>query len=73
VQYLIPKTGELKMAYTKGDYTLYEKDVQLKNGRQQKIYFFAKKKPKSGTPCDLPSGKEVGVNKRTKLPYLKNK
>ena len=42
-------------------------------GRNQTIYFFSKRKPKSGTPCELPSGYVVGVNKRTGLPYLKKK
>jgi len=61
------------MAYTHNGYTLYTTDVKLKNGRMQTLYFFSKKTPKSGKPCDLPEGKEVGVNKRTSLPYLRNK
>ena len=59
------------MAYTHGEYTLYNKTVTLKGGRKQTIYFFAKNKPKSGTPCDKPAGYTVGINKRTTLPYLK--
>jgi len=47
--------------------------VKLKGGRNQTIYFFSKKKPKSGTPCDKPNNMSVGVNKRTGLPYLKKK
>lgn len=61
------------MAYTHGDYTLYKRDVQLKGGKMQTIYFFSKKTPKSGTPCELPMGYKVEVNKRTGLPYLKKK
>jgi len=63
------------MAYTYGQYTLYYKDVVLKGGRNQTIYFFSKKPEAEvkGTPCDLPENKEVGVNKRTGLPVLKNK
>ena len=61
------------MVYTHGDYTLHSKDVELKGGRIQTIYFFAKRKPKSGTPCDKPDNMTVGVNKRTGLPYLKKK
>jgi hypothetical protein len=61
------------MAYTQGDYTLYTTDVKLKNGRMQTLYFFSKKTPKNGKPCDMPAGKEVGVNKRTGLPFLRNK
>ena len=59
------------MAYKHGDYTLHGRKVQLKGGREQQIYFFAKKVPKSGSPCEKPSNMVVGVNKRTGLPYLK--
>jgi len=61
------------MAYKQGPYTLHSKKVILRGNREQIIYFFAKKKPKSGSPCDKPDNKVVGVNKRTGLPYLKNK
>ena len=52
---------------------LYTRDVELKGGRNQTIYFFSKRSPNSGNPCDKPSNYEVGVNKRTGLPYLKKK
>jgi hypothetical protein len=56
--------------YKYNDYTLYSKLVRLKNGKLQIIYFFSKRKPKSGTPIALPNGYQVGVNKRSGLPYL---
>lgn len=59
------------MPYTQDGYTLYSRDVDLKNGGTQTIYFFAKRIPKSGAPCELPSGYEVGVNGVTGLPYLR--
>jgi len=59
------------MVYKEGEYTLHKKDVKLRGGRIQTIYFFSKAKPKSGTPCDKPAGYTVGINKRTGLPYLK--
>jgi len=59
------------MAFTYEGWTLYKRDVTLKGGRQQTIYFFSKRSPKSGTPCEKPAGYSVGVNKRTGLPYLK--
>jgi hypothetical protein len=59
------------MAYTYEGYTLHKKDVILRGGRKQTIYFFSKRKPKSGTPCEKPANYSVGVNKRTGLPYLK--
>ena len=59
------------MAYKHGNYTLHSKDVKLKGGRNQTIFFFAKGKPKSGSPAEKPGNMTVGVNKRTGLPYLK--
>ncbi len=59
------------MVYEQNGWKLYKRDVTLKGGRNQTIYFFSKRIPKSGTPCDLPPGYTVGVNKRTGLPYLK--
>ena len=61
------------MAYEQDGYTLHSMDVNLRGGRLQTIYFFSKGKPKNGAPCDMPDGKVVGVNKKTGLPYLKNK
>lgn len=61
------------MVYKHEGWTLYTRNVNLKGGRKQTIYFFSKRSPKSGTPCDLPTGYAVGVNKRTGLPYLKKK
>ncbi|MEK6976256.1 MAG: hypothetical protein AABY18_07940 [Candidatus Thermoplasmatota archaeon] len=53
-------------------YTLHKKDVKLANGNGNRtIYFFSKKKPKSGKPCAKPAGYHVGVNERTGLPFLK--
>ncbi len=61
------------MAFTHEGWTLYTRDVKLKGGRNQTIYFFSKRSPKSGTPCEKPANYTVGVNKRTGLPYLKKK
>lgn len=67
----IPVLEVFIMAFTHEGWTLYSRDVRLKGGRNQKIYFFSKRTPKSGTPCDKPANYTVGVNKRTGLPYLK--
>jgi hypothetical protein len=61
------------MAYTHNGWTLYTRDVKLKGGRNQTIYFFSKRTPKSGTPCERPFGYLVGINKKTGLPFLKKK
>jgi hypothetical protein len=63
--------SEIVKEYTYGLYTLYTKLVHLRNGRNQIIYFFSKRKPKSGTPTTLPDGYQVEVSKRSGLPYLK--
>jgi len=60
--------------YTHGDYILYTKEATLRGGRKQRIYFFSKKKEvKDATPSPLPEGYEVGINKKTGLPYLRKK
>ena len=61
------------MVFKHEDWTLYKRDVKLKGGKIQTIYFFSKRTPKSGSPCDKPDNMIVGVNKRTGLPYLKKK
>jgi hypothetical protein len=46
-------------------YYLHSKDVTLRGGKNQTIYFFAKlEKNDKGEPCDLPSGYEVTENPR---------
>ncbi|HJQ92801.1 MAG TPA: hypothetical protein VJ874_00790 [Candidatus Thermoplasmatota archaeon] len=52
-------------------YTLFTREVDLKNGGRRAIYFFSKKKPRSGRMCAKPLGFYVGVNERTGLPFLK--
>ena len=69
----IPHKEVKFMAYTHEGWTLYTRDVKLKGGKNQTIYYFSKRTPKSGSPCDMPTGYLVGVNKRTGLPYLKKK
>ena len=55
------KTGET--------YYLHSKDVTLRGGRKQTIYYFARQE-KAGA-CELPSGYKVVENSRTGLPMLK--
>lgn len=54
------------------DYYLHSKDVKLRSGREQTIYFFAKQ-PGPDAINDLPAGFMVVENKRTGLPILKKK
>ena len=49
-------------------YYLHSKDVTLRGGRNQTIYYFSRRRINS---CDLPSGKKVIENERTGLPFLK--
>ena len=51
-------------------YTLHSKAVRLNGGGERLIYFFAKKRPKSGKPSRKPRGYHVGVNNKTGLPFL---
>ena len=69
----LQKIGKVK-PFKYGDYTLYTRKIVLKNvGRKIDIYFFSSHKPKSGKPCPMPEGYEVGINPRTKMPYLRKK
>jgi hypothetical protein len=45
-------------------YFLHYKDVTLKGGRVQRIYWFAKEEGGKGTPTELPAGMEVVENPR---------
>ncbi len=56
------KTGET--------YYLHSKEVTLRGGRRQMIYFFARTE-KEGALDDLPAGMVVMENSRTGLPMLK--
>lgn len=56
------KTGET--------YYLHSKDVTLRGGRQQTIYYFARTE-KAGALDELPAGYAVMENSRTGLPMLK--
>ena len=60
------------MVFTHRGWTLYTRDVELRSGRNQTIYFFGKNKPKSGTPCDMPKGYRVkeAKTKGSGMPYI---
>lgn len=51
-------------------YYLHSKDVTLRGGRQQTIYYFARTE-KEGAMDELPDGYVVMENSRTGLPMLK--
>lgn len=52
-------------------YYLHTKDVSLKNGRIQTIYFFAREIKKEGALSAVPAGFEVLETSRTAMPVLK--
>jgi len=51
-------------------YYLHKKDVTLKGGRRQTIYYFGRE-VKSDAIDELPAGYKVMENPRTGLPMLK--
>jgi YHS domain-containing protein len=53
-------------------YYLHSKEVKLKGGRKQRIYYFAGKATKDAIDS-IPSGYETMENKRTGLPMLRKK
>lgn len=63
----------MAFAYTnsKGQqYFLHKKDVTLKNGRKQTIYFFARE-VRDGALDAVPGGYKVVETERTGMPVLK--
>ena len=52
-------------------YFLNSKDVTLKGGRNQTIYYFSKDERAQG--CDPPAGKQVVESPKTGLPFVKGK
>ena len=50
-------------------YHLHSKDVTLRGGRTQTIYYFAG--DQRSNACDLPAGKKVVESERTGLPLVK--
>jgi ERCC4-type nuclease len=56
-----------------GDYMLYEKEIDAKDGKKRTVRFFSKGEPEGGKPIELPKGYEVKEIKKTGLPYLKKK
>jgi len=64
--------GPIPFTYTdsKGrDWHLHTKEVTLRNGHNQTIYFFARNE-RAGR-CELPAGFEVMETKRTGMPVLR--
>jgi hypothetical protein len=59
------------VAFQHNGYTLHAREVALKGGHKQVIYFFSQRNPKSGVPVEMPPGYTLAFNKRTGLPYLK--
>jgi hypothetical protein len=56
---------------SKGDtYYLHAKDVTLRNGRQQRIFYFARAEKQGEALDEVPNGYAVGENQRTGLPFL---
>lgn len=53
-------------------YFLHFKDVNLKGGREQRIYFFARD-VRPGSLDEIPAGFEVMETERTGMPILRKK
>jgi hypothetical protein len=51
-------------------YILHTREVVLKNGRKQRIYFFARDE-RAGALDEVPQGYKVVETKRTGMPVLK--
>jgi hypothetical protein len=60
----------VKSSRTGQTYYLHQREVTLRNGRKQTIYFFARKAG-AGAMEELPPGYKVIESERTGLPMLK--
>jgi len=59
-------------ANSKGQtYFLHSKEVTLRGGRRQRIFFFAREEREEGGLDAVPEGYRVVENKKTGLPMLK--
>ena len=54
-------------------YYLHSREVNLRGGRVQRIYWFAKEVDESRAVDELPAGYEVVESERTGLPILRKK
>ena len=63
----------IQEVYQHGEFTLHKKLVPMKSGSTRVFYFFSKGSSDKGTPCPLPEGYEVHINKKSGVPYLKKK
>ena len=52
-------------------YYLHGKTVTLQNGRQQKIFYFAREEKRGEGLAEIPPGYRIEENERTGLPFLK--
>lgn len=55
------------------DYILHSKEVTLKGGRKQVIYYFAREERPEFSLDAVPADRVVSENPRTGLPLLKKK
>jgi len=55
------------------DYKLYKKDIKIGKDKEKTIHFFSKEPPEEGTAVSLPKGYQITINKKTGVPYIKEK
>jgi hypothetical protein len=53
------------------EYYLHSKEVNLRGGRMQTIYYFAKEVDEENALDEIPAGYQMVENERTGLPMLK--
>jgi len=55
------------------DYTLYKKEIKIGKDKEKTIHFFSKEPPEEGNAVSLPKGYQITINKKTGVPYIKEK
>jgi hypothetical protein len=62
--------GADPLPFTHGEYTLYTAEVEAPAGVRRRLWFFAKKRPRSAVPAAKPAGFHVAVDPRG-APFLR--
>ncbi len=65
-----PASAKRSSPYRYRGYTLHTRNVDLKNGNKQRIYFFSKQNTRGATPTPKPKGYQVSVT-ATGMPVLR--
>lgn len=59
------------MTFVYKNWKLYKSKIIIDDEKTENVFLFSRWRHRKCTPCDLPKGYTVELNKRTGLPYLR--